>query len=109
MSTPPDRPRQTLVPEEVCRFNERFDRSLRATIPGMDFKRWKALRITLVTAGVLSFAAWVISQGADPTATGLLSIFVVALLNGIDAVELAAFYSDFREAQQDGSDDSAGR
>jgi uncharacterized membrane protein YccC len=89
------RPRHSLVPDDVTESNRRLDRRLRR-VAHMDLKRWKLIRGSVIGIAVMAFAAWAIAQGAPPGSTALIALVIVAALNGMDLMELAAMAHEAR-------------
>jgi predicted anti-sigma-YlaC factor YlaD len=96
------------VPKDVCDYNIRLDQQLRR-VSDMNLKRWKLLKAGISTVAVLVFSGFAISEGADPTSTGLVALLVVAALNGIDVAELLSVWAEVRASRPRDDGDDGGR
>jgi hypothetical protein len=71
----------------------------------MNLRKWKLARAVFVTVAVFVFTTFAISEGAEPTTTGVLALLLVALLNGIDLAELMSVWAEVRVHDRERPDD----
>lgn len=87
-------------PAAVTAHTLQLDDFLMNTDISLDIKRWKVIKGAFVSAWVVGLAAYAIHSGAEPTATALLAIATIALLNGVEASELVAVWKREEPAEQ---------
>lgn len=74
--------------ESVAEFNIRLGRKLEASI-GMNLKRWKLVKTTLLSLAVLLFGGFAIDAGADATVVGLGALVIAGAIASIEMIELS--------------------
>lgn len=99
------KPIAALVPVAATAHNLGLDRAFQQH--HMNLKTWKLIKALLVSLGVFGVSVFSILQGADPTVTAVVAIATVALLNGIEAAELAAAMAEV-QAGRGGSTSDGG-
>jgi hypothetical protein len=91
-------------PGGLAAYNATLDRVLRR-FKHMDLARWKLLRSTVLSAGILAFGGYAISQGAPPGQTMILSLVIVASLVGVDAAEWLAVAAEVKRQASESHED----
>jgi hypothetical protein len=78
---------------------------------GGDYSMTTRLRIAraiIVNLGIISITLFGLFQRADPTVVAPMGLTVLALYNGVEVADAAAFLQAYREVQDDQSDGDGG-
>lgn len=93
--------------DDVRTHNLLLDRWLRSH-SSMNLKKWKAIKVSLLSLILVAYGVYSIQQGADPGPALWVVVTVIALLNGIELSELVAVWAELKYSDDTASDDSGG-
>lgn len=94
------------IPEDVSRRNIALHRFLKRHFK-MGLQHLKALKIGLISFGLLGFGAFAIQNGASPGPVFWVLAAAIVVLNGIEISEFFAVWAELQEIdRQDAASDT---